>query len=115
MRGDRNPSLYRILDLIERSELIDKSILKEDLLNDDYYFTKVVELNRTKCYTVDIETMSHEYSANGILVHNKRRGASIGSLDISHIEDFISSKLDEGKLTNMNISVRINRRLHACS
>ena len=109
MRGDRNPSLYRILDLIERSELIDKSILKEDLLNDDYYFTKVVELNRTKCYTVDIETMSHEYSANGILVHNKRRGASIGSLDISHpdIEDFISSKLDEGKLTNMNISVRI--------
>jgi len=109
MRGDRNPSLYRILDLIERSELIDKSILKEDLLNDDYYFTKVVELNRTKCYTVDIETISHEYSANGILVHNKRRGASIGSLDISHpdIEDFISSKLDEGKLTNMNISVRI--------
>ena len=78
-------------------------------MNDDYYFTKVVELNRTKCYTVDIETMSHEYSANGILVHNKRRGASIGSLDISHpdIEDFISSKLDEGKLTNMNISVRI--------
>jgi ribonucleoside-diphosphate reductase alpha chain len=39
----------------------------------------------------------------------RRRGASIGSLDISHpdIEDFISSKLDEGKLTNMNISVRI--------
>ena len=41
----------------------------------------------------------------------RRRGASIGSLDISHpdIEDFISSKLDEGKLTNMNISVRITR------
>lgn len=39
----------------------------------------------------------------------RRRGASIASLDISHpdIEDFISSKLDEGKLTNMNISVRI--------
>ena len=39
----------------------------------------------------------------------RRRGAAIASLDISHpdIEEFIASKLEEGRLSNMNISVRV--------
>lgn len=40
----------------------------------------------------------------------KRRGASIGIMDISHpdIEKFIESKSEEGKLKNFNISVAID-------
>lgn len=39
----------------------------------------------------------------------KRRGANIAILDVDHpeIEDFINSKLTDGKLSNFNISVRV--------
>jgi ribonucleoside-diphosphate reductase alpha chain len=47
----------------------------------------------------------------------KRRGANIALLEVNHpeIEDFINSKLVDGKLSNFNISVAINDKfLNAC-
>jgi len=109
IRGDRNISRPRLEYICNNINELDNNILSDYIFSDDICFSKIVNIENSKCYTVDIETDEHNYVANGIIVHNKRRGAAISTLDVSHpdIEEFITCKTTEGKLANMNISVRI--------
>ena len=82
----------------------------EDILQRKYYFARVVKKEKRKEETIHIEVIpSGTYLANGILLHNKRRGACMGILEISHpdIEKFITVKETPGMFENFNLSVLV--------
>jgi len=94
--GDKLKTFTENIDTIEEVVSVEVCGFNCDVYN--------VEVYDTHNFVVCNEDMT-----TGVVVSNSRRGAEIATLDVSHpeIEKFIDCKLEDGKFSNMNISVRV--------
>lgn len=90
IRGDRN------LTISSYNEFLKEDCLKKYLpAVESRYFSEVTEIRSEEAFTFDIEVdTSHSYTANSVISHNSRRGASIGILEVHHpdVWEYISYK-----------------------
>lgn len=107
-RGDRTPSLQRLRSLLEDVDINPDSY---DALDTENIFESVDSVSDSKSVVCDIENKTGypEYVASNVVVHNKRRGAQMGIMDVRHpdIGRFCVAKRKEGDLDNFNISIGV--------
>jgi ribonucleotide reductase alpha subunit len=107
-RGDRTPSLQRLRSLLEDVDINPDGY---DALDTENVFEDVSSVTESESVVCDIENKTGypEYVASNVVVHNKRRGAQMGIMDVRHpdIARFCVAKRKEGNLDNFNISIGV--------
>lgn len=95
-------STHNLMDLKNKGVYKDEILIKDTISSIEQY--KEVEV-----YDIVLDDVNM-FWCNGIYVHNcGRRGALMLSMDINHpsAEEFIDAKMEDGKITGANISVKL--------